>query len=193
MRTPLFSAGTAVLLSLMTLQAHAEAPPIKPGLWEVTPISRSVDGKAMPDMSAQMIEQMKKLPPEVRAKMEEQMKSRGLEMASGSGGQMAVRMCLSKEMLDRQQWQKSEGHCKNTSTSQSGSTWSWKFSCTQPPSEGEGTTVFTSNESYDSDVRITSQHNGKPQVITMKHKAKWLGADCGKLQPLKPVEPPAKP
>lgn len=192
MRTSPLKLTSLILLASTALQAHAESPPIKPGLWEMTTVSREVNGKTMPDMSAQMAENMNKLPPEMRARMEEQMKARGVQMTPGAGGQMAVRMCITKDMLDRNQWQKTEGNCKNTAMSHSGATWSWKFSCTQPPSDGEGSTTFTSSDAYNSDIHINTQHNGQAKTMHMKHQAKWLGSDCGGLQPIKPMEPPSK-
>ena len=182
----LTSIGTLLTLSLAA--AWAEAPPIKPGVWEITTDSRSVNGKVMPDMSSKMAEQMQKMPPEVRAKMEAQMKARGIQMAP-AGGQMGVRMCITKDMLDKNQWQKTDGHCENTGQSHSGSTWTWQFKCTQPPSEGKGSTTFQSSDTYVSEVHMSSQHNGQPVVIDMKHHAKWMGADCGDLKPLNTAVP----
>ncbi|MBI2732337.1 MAG: DUF3617 domain-containing protein [Aquabacterium sp.] len=183
----------AVSLALtvsLNIAAHAaDTPPIKPGLWQVTADSQQLNGKPLPDMSAQLAEQMKRMPPEMRNQMEAQMKARGVQMAPG-GGNMGIRMCLTREMLDENRWQKTEGNCKNTSMTHQGNTWSWKFSCTQPVSEGEGSTTFTDSTSYSSNIRITSQRNGQPQTVTMKHHAKWLGADCGDL---KPMAPPPKP
>jgi len=197
MRTPRASSFTAPRLAvsltlagvLVTSAQAADTPPIKPGLWQVTADSQQLNGKPLPDMSAQLAEQMKRMPPDMRAQMEAQMKAKGVQMAPG-GGNMAIRMCMSKEMLEQNRWQKTEGSCKNTSMNHTGNTWSWKFTCTQPPSEGEGSTTFTDSTSYNSDIRITTQRNGQPQTVTMKHHAKWLGADCGDL---KPLAPPPKP
>jgi hypothetical protein len=179
----------STLLSTVALvSAHAEAPPIKPGVWEIITDSQTVNGKPLPNMSAQMGEQMKKLPPEMRQKMEAQMKARGLQMTP-SDGQMGIRMCITREMLDKNQWQKPDSHCQNTGQSQSGSKWSWKFKCTQPPSEGEGSTTFQGADAYVSEIHMSSQRNGQPVVMDMKHHAKWLGADCGDLKPLSSAAP----
>lgn len=186
---PRLAASMALSTMLLTTAQAADTPPIKPGLWEVTADSQQLNGKALPDMSAQLAEQMKRMPPELRAQMEAQMKAKGVQMAPG-GGNMAIRMCMTKEMLDQNRWQKTEGNCKNTSMNHSGNTWNWTFTCTQPPSEGQGSTTFTNSESYNSDVRVTTQRNGQPQTVAMKHHAKWLGADCGEL---KPVAAPPKP
>jgi len=176
-------AATALLSLLGALPAFAlAAPPIKTGLWEITTDSQQINGKPMPDMSAQLAEQMKRMPPEMRAQMEAQMKARGVQMMPGAGGGMVVRTCITQDMLDQNRWQKTEGQCQNTDMKQSGSTWNWKFSCTQPPSEGEGSTTFQGSEAYTSDMRVSTQHNGQKQTMTMKHRAKWVGASCGDLK-----------
>lgn len=181
---------TAVLIAAAPAVALAvDAPPMKPGLWEVTPDSQTINGKPLPDMSAKLAEQMKRMPPEMRAQMDAQMKARGIQMAPGGNG-MAVRMCITKDMLNQNRWQKMDGRCQNTALKQSGATWSWKFTCTEPASEGEGSTTFQGSEAYTSDMEMRSTRNGQAQTVAMKHHAKWLGADCGGL---KPIEPPSKP
>lgn len=180
--------GTSLLVLAPAAVLAVDMPPMKPGLWEVTPDSQKVNGKPLPDMSAQLAEQMKRMPPEMRAQMESQMKARGIQMAPGGNG-MAVRMCITRDMLSQNRWQKMDGHCQNSALKQSGMTWSWKFTCTEPPSEGEGSTTFQSGEAYTSDMQMRTTRNGQAQTMTMKHRAKWLGADCGGL---KPIEPPTK-
>jgi hypothetical protein len=179
---------SSLLVVLPASALAADLPPMKPGLWEVTPDSQMLNGKPLPDMSAKLAEQMKRMPPEVRAQMDAQMKAHGVQMAPGTNG-MAVRMCITKDMLTQNRWQKMDGRCQNTALKQSGSTWAWKFSCTEPPSEGEGSTAFQGSEAYTSDIEMRSTRNGKAQTVNMKHHAKWLGADCGGL---KPLEPPSK-
>ncbi|MBI5925282.1 MAG: DUF3617 domain-containing protein [Aquabacterium sp.] len=180
--------SSALLIVLPASAMAVDMPPMKPGLWEVTPDSQKVNGKPLPDMSAQLAEQMKRMPPEMRAQMESQMKARGIQMAPGGTG-MAVRMCITRDMLSQNRWQKMDGHCQNTAMKQSGMTWSWKFTCTEPPSEGEGSTTFQSGEAYTSDLQMRSTRNGQAQTMSMKHRGKWLSADCGGL---KPIEPPSK-
>lgn len=174
-------------LSLAT-QALAEAPPIKAGLWEITTENQTVDGKTMPDMSAQMAEQLKKMPPEMRKQMEAHMKAKGVQMTPGQTG---VRLCLTREMLNRDNWQQSQAQsdCRNTEMNRSGNTMKWKFKCTQPPSEGEGETTFQGSDGYVTEMRVQSQRQGQPRLMTMKHRGRWLGADCGDVKPITPPAP----
>lgn len=178
--------GSSLLILAPAAVLAVDMPPMKPGLWEVTPESQKLNGKPLPDMSAQLAEQMKRMPPEMRTQMEAQMKAKGIQMAPGGNG-MAVRMCITRDMLSQNRWQKMDGHCQNTALKQSGMTWSWKFTCTEPPSEGEGSTTFQSGEAYTSDMQMRTTRNGQAQTMTMKHRAKWLGADCGGLKPIEPT------
>lgn len=167
--------------------ALADAPPIKPGLWEITAENQSLNGKPLPDMSAQMAEQLKKMPPDMRKQMEAHMKAKGVQMMPGSG-QPTVRVCLTREMLDQDRWQQRQGDCRNTDLTRSGSTWKWKFKCTQPAGEGEGQTTFQGSDAYVTEMRMQMQRQGQAQQMTMKHRGRWVGADCGDV---KPINPPA--
>lgn len=187
---PTTVAATGLMWALALLSstaARAETPPpIKPGLWEITQDSQQLNGQAMPDVSSQMAQAMKDMPPQMRKQMEAQMKSRGVQMGAGPGGKTSVRTCLTKEMLDQNRWQKNEANCKSDIVSRSGSTWKWKVTC--PEASGDGTTTFSSNEAYSTQMHMTMMQEGRQQTMDMKHQAKWLGADCGTV---KPVTPPA--
>ena len=59
----------------------------------------------------------------------------------------------------------------------------------QPPSESEGEANIASPERYTVKVSTVSKRKGEPRNTQMTMNAKWLGADCGSI---KPVRPPAK-
>jgi hypothetical protein len=185
----LILAMLAAALSSQAMAADAP-PPIKPGLWEMVNEAQQLNGQAMPDYTAQMAQAMKDMPPHMRKQMEAQMKSHGVQMAPGAGGNMAMRMCLTPEMLSQNRWQKSDDNCKSEIVSRSGSTWKWKVTC--PQGKGDGTTTFTSNEAYSTQMHMTMVQDGRPQNMTMKHRAKWLGADCGAVKPVSPPPAPQK-
>ncbi len=191
-RTPALTRNTLIKAALMVLLPASamavDAPPMKPGLWEVTTGSQTVNGQPVPDMAATMAEQMKRMPPELRTQMEARMKARGIQLATGGNG-IGVRMCITKDMLKQNLWQAMDGRCQNTGMKQSGSTWSWKFTCTEPRGDGEGSTTFHNGEAYTNDMKMQTTQNGQKQSITTKQHAKWLGDDCGSL---KPIKQPAK-
>lgn len=181
-RAPLQTLALGLAMTMGTGAALAEVPPIKPGLWEVHSEGQTLNGKPMPDMSARVREQMQRMPPQMREQMAAQMKARGVQLSPDGSG--AVRMCLTKEMLDQQRWQQTERRCQNASLSHSGNVWRWQVKCTQPPSEGEGETTIESPESYVTHMHMKMQHDGHPQDMTMTHRGKWLGANCGDVQPM---------
>jgi hypothetical protein len=166
--------------------AQAATPPMKPGLWEMTVVSREMNGQPMPDMSAMMSKRMDKMPPEMRARIEAQMKAHGVQTGAQPG---SIRSCISQDMIRDHLWQQHEGRCQNTGVSQSGNTWTVNFTCQEPEAKGEVRATFKGSDSYSSDMNITTQHKGQPMTMRMRHDARWLGADCGDLKPQPPATP----
>lgn len=174
----------ALALILLAGPALAQTPPIKPGLWEMKQLHLEVDGKPMPtmdQMAPQMAQQMAQMPPEMRKQMEAQMKAQGL--ALGGGG--AIRTCISAAMLKQNQWgqaQQGQQDCKMDVLERSGSSWRWKVQCRA--GQGEGSTVFSGDAGYTSDMHWRGTAKGQPQSMKTKVQARWLGADCGGMKPL---------
>jgi hypothetical protein len=171
------------LIAACAAVAHAQtAPPIKPGLWQVNN-ERTMDGQKAPDLS----EHMKNMPPEVRARMEANMKQHGVDMSGGMGN---MKICHTRESLDRGDWQGENNNCKTDFSSRSGSSWKWRSTCQEPPSVTDGEASFSSADSYTVKTVTNMTRQGQPHRMEMKIQAKWLGADCGDL---KPVTRPARP
>jgi hypothetical protein len=171
--------GIAVLLAPLAASAQTSTtPPIKPGLWEAVS-QREVDGQKASDPT----DAMKKMPPEARKQFEATMRQKGMDVGAGGG---AVKICLSRETLDQGTWQGRSGGCTTDFTSRTAASWKWRSQCTQPPSTGEGEALFTSPEAYTVKSTMTSTIQGKAQTTRMIVNAKWLGADCGSLPPMKP-------
>lgn len=159
----------------------AAAQNLKPGLWE---ISNKMSGNA--EMSSAMADAQKamaSLPPEQRKMMEEMMAKQGVRMGGGAGGAMAVQVCMSKEMVERNELPAQQGDCKTTSQGRSGNTMKMAFTCTNPPSSGEGQVVFTSPEAYSMKMASTTTVKGKPEKMDMQTSGRWLGGDCGTVKP----------
>ena len=165
--------------------AHAQTPPIKPGLWQVQS-EREIDGKKAPDLN----EHLKSLSPEMRQRMEANMKQRGVDI---SGGDAGMKMCMNRESLDQGKWQGEQTNCKTEFTSRSNSLWKWHATCSQPVSVSDGEATFASTEAYTVKNTSTMTLQGKARVSKMTLNAKWLGADCGDLKPITPSQfkPPA--
>jgi hypothetical protein len=179
---------STVLGSLITLAAvsgvHAiaqaqTAPPIKPGLWQVQ-TEREVDGQRsrMPDMS----EQLKNMPPEQRRQIEAMMKQRGVDMSGGNMNEMKI--CLSKDSVDPDPWQRNQGTCKTDYSSRTATSWKWHTSCREPAAETDGEATFNSSDSYTVKTATTMTVQGQPRTTRMTLNSKWLGADCGDVKPV---------
>lgn len=175
--------------TLVAFACTAGAQALKPGLWEVTHKMNSGNVQ-MDQQLAQMKKQMASMPPAQRKQMEDAMARQGTQMpAAAPGGGMAMKMCLTREMAERNELPAQQGDCKTTHQSRSGNTLKVAFACTNPPSSGEGQYTFTSPEAYTMKMAMATTVEGKPHKMNMEGSGKWLGADCGTV---KPVTPPRK-
>ncbi|ROZ78690.1 DUF3617 domain-containing protein [Ramlibacter sp. WS9] len=174
-----------VAAGMVAFVGTANAQNLKPGLWEITNKMQTAGGQ-MEQQMADMQKQMAAMPPEQRKMMEEMMAQRGMKMGGGAGGGMAIKICLTKEMVEKNELPAQQGDCKTTQQSRTGNSMKMAFACTNPPSSGEGHVVFTSPEAYHSKMVITTAVQGKPEKITSEGNGKWLGADCGTIKPMMP-------
>ena len=168
-------AATAVL----ALALPAGAQTMKPGLWE---INNKASGGQMDQAMAEMQKQMAQMSPEERKQMEAMMGKQGMRMAP-SGGGMAIQMCMTKEMVERNDVPMQDG-CTMTKQQRSGNTMKVAFNCTKPPSSGEGEFTFMGGEAYKSHMVVNTQAKGKPETVQMDGTGKWLAADCGSVKPV---------
>lgn len=172
--------AAAVLAGAGTL---ASAQSMKPGLWEVTNKMQSSSGQMEQGM-AQMQQQMASMPPEQRKMIEDMMKQRGMSMSGSSAGAMTVKVCMTKDMVERKEIPSQRGDCKTTRQQMSGNTMKMAFSCTNPPSTGEGEVTFTNPESYQMKMVVNTTVQGKPERVNMDGSGRWLGANCGDIKPM---------
>jgi hypothetical protein len=169
----------ATALAIFACAAGAQS--LKPGLWEVTHQMKTGSGQ-MEQSMAQMQKEMAGMPPEQRKMMEEMMAKRGGK--SGPGGGMNVKVCMTREMVEKNELPAQQGDCTTTHQSRKGDTMNMAFSCTNPPSTGEGQVIFKSPEAYSMKMVMSSTVNGKPEKMTMDGSGKWLGPDCGNVKPV---------
>lgn len=177
------------LLTLACAAGTALAQDMKPGLWEIqNKMGGGPQADKMQQHMAQMQQQMASMPPEQRKMIEDLMAKQGVQMGAATGGGMSVKVCLTKEMIERREMPANQrGDCKSEVSPRVGNTMKVKFSCSRPASSGEGTYTFLGPEAYKFNMVMTHQEEGKPQTMTMDGAGKWLGADCG---PIKPMQPP---
>jgi Protein of unknown function (DUF3617) len=204
-------------LTLLSASAIVSAQTPQPGLWETSSKITGGSGEAgqkmtqlqeqMANMSpeqrkameqmmspeaqsarmAQMQKQMASMPPEQRKAMELGMAAmQGMRM--NSDGTMAFKMCLTKEMIERNQLTRQEGKCIYSALTSTGNTKKYSFTCTEPASSGEGTFTFQSATAYTGNLKINSVQNGKPQSMVVDNTGKFLSADCGTVKPMPLVQ-----
>lgn len=176
----------AGIVAFGLIAAPAAAQNMKPGLWEINnKMGGSGDtGAKMAAAQAEMQKQMAAMPPEQRKQMEKMMAQQGVGMSPGApGGGMAVRVCITKEMAARNETP-TQGDCKQEQTQKSGNTTKFKFTCSKPPSSGEGEVTMNNPESYTMKMKMTSQEKGKPEQMTMDAQGKFVSSDCGSVKPI---------
>lgn len=161
----------------------ANAENIKPGLWEIT---NQIQGGASDaaNTMARMQKEMASMPPEQRKMMEDMLSKQGMQLSTAPGGGMALKICMTQDMIDRNEVTGQQGDCQHTSSARSGNSMKFSFVCTKPPSSGEGEVTFTSPEAYNTRVSVTSTARGKPEKIDMKTSGRWLSKDCGNVKPM---------
>jgi hypothetical protein len=168
---------------LVTVASAASAQSMKPGLWEITSKMQTGSGQ-MERQMAQAQQQMANMPPEQRKMMEEMMARQGVKMGTAGGGGMTMKVCMTKEMVERNEMPSQQrGDCKTTSQSRSGNTMKMAFACTNPPSTGEGQFTFNGSEGYTMKMAVNTTVQGKPETMNMDATGKWMGADCGDVKP----------
>jgi hypothetical protein len=176
----------AAALAAVVLPVAAQS--LKPGLWEVTNKMQGGSGK-MENAMSQMQKQLASMPPEQRKMIEAQMARSGVKMATGGpAGGMSVRICMTREMTERNEVPAQRGDCKSTTQARTGNTMKMAFACTNPPSSGEGEVTFAGSEAYSNRMTVSTQVDGKPEKMTMEGSGKWLGADCGTIKPIAPLK-----
>jgi hypothetical protein len=180
MRTHMLAASASALLLLASPLAAAQN--LKPGLWEINNKMQSGSGQLEAGM-AEMQKQMAAMPPEQRKMMQDMMAKQGVALGAGGPANIVAKICMTKDMVERNELPAQQGDCKSSSSPRSGNTMKMSFVCTQPPTSGEGTVTFLSPEAYSMKMAMKSTVQGKTETMTMDGGGKWLSSDCGAVKP----------
>ncbi len=173
---------TAALLLAGLAAGAAHAQTMKPGLWEFKQTPQ-LDPARQAQM-AQAQKAMESMPAEQRQMMEKMMASRGVNV-SMAGGAITIKTCVTKEQAERNMAPVNhQGNCTQD-IKRSGNTIQTHFVCTDPASEGDATVTLRGNEGFTNDVTVRHQRQGKTEVTKVSGEGRWLGADCGDVQPMK--------
>jgi hypothetical protein len=184
----MFTPTRLLCSSLLLMSATGVfAQSTKPGLWEIQ--TRMGGNPQMDQARAQMQQQIASMPAAERKMMENMMAQQGLNIGVGKDGGVSVKVCITPEMAARQELPtQTEGDCKTQLGARTGNTMKMSFTCTNPPSSGEGTYTFRGDTGYDMVMRVKTVNEGKPMNATMDGTGRWLSADCGKVRPV-PMAP----
>jgi hypothetical protein len=171
-----FAAGAMLLAS-----AGVSAQASKPGLWEIS--NKVQMGARMEQEMARMQQEMASMPPERRKMMEGMMGKQGMPGGAGGGAATTVRVCMTKEMAERNDFGSAREGCRNSVSPRTGNSMKYSFSCTNPPSSGEGLVTFLSPEEFTSQMTLSTTAQGRTDKVSMEGRGKWLSADCGTVKP----------
>jgi hypothetical protein len=159
--------------------ATGEAVKLKPGLWEISQHMATADPKIQ-SMLAELQKQMSRMDPEQRKMMEQMMAQNGVQVDAIGAGAVVVNVCMTPEMAKTNTLPlKREGNCNQSWSKPVAGKMTFTFSCTNPPSKGEGEVTFTDDSHY----KMNAKASGFGGPMTIEANAKWLGSDCGGLKP----------
>lgn len=160
----------------------AAAQSMRPGLWEISNKMTTSSGQLEKAMAAAQ-QQLASMPAGQRKMMEDMMAKQGLGMNVGAGT-TAIKICMTKEMVERDEVATQQGDCKHTRSPRVGNTMKFSFVCSNPPSRGEGEATFVSPEAYRMKMTLNTTANGKPEEMKMDATGKFLSAECGAIRPI---------
>lgn len=166
--------------TMAVLAFAAGAQNLKPGLWQITHNTGAGSDQAEQGL-AQMQQRMAGMPPQQRKMMQDMMARQGVKMEPAGG--MSVKVCMTREMVEKSELPAQQGDCRTTQQSRSGNTMKIAFSCASPPSSGEGLVTFNGSEAYDMKMAVSTTVDGKPRKTTMDSTGRWLASDCGSVKP----------
>ena len=157
---------------------HAQT--LKPGLWEVSSKMQGGIGSAITAIQ----EQMAKMPPDQRKMMQDMMAKQGTSMGAAGPGSVTSKVCLTKEMIERNEMPGSQGDCTSTTSQRVGNAIKTSFTCAKQGSSGEGQFTFISPEAYTVKMSINGVVQGKSEKTDIEGAGKWLATDCGTVKPI---------
>ena len=164
---------------LMGCASVAHAQTMKPGLWEVSSKMQGGMGSQM----AAMQEQLEKMPPQQRKMMQDMMAKQGTSMGAAGPGSVTRQVCLTREMIERNEMPGTQGDCTSTTSPRVGNSMKSSFTCANQGTSGEGQFTVISPEAYTMKMSINAVVQGKSGKTDIDGSGKWLATDCGTVKP----------
>ncbi len=157
---------------------------MKAGLWEVT--SR-VAGVAETDrLNAQIRQQLATLPPAQREEFEKRLLTPAPGVPATAEGGDKTRFCVTPETARQKSLPLPQRPtCTNSAIELTERTAKGKTVCTEPPMSMEAEFTLVDDSAYTLKMTMTAIVNGAAQDLAINMTGKWLGDDCGNVQPRK--------
>lgn len=160
------------ILSLFSAATEAIAAGVmKPGLWEIT--TKSDGLKTIPNLTAQQ---------------KEQMRQAGIDIEQMSAGSMVSKICISKEMAERDQpplMSTNQTGCVHKNAQRSSTGYSADIVCNGPNMTGSGTVKGTFvGDTFSAVNDFKGSSHGEPVNRHSETTGKYLGSDCGNIKPM---------
>lgn len=166
----------------------------KEAMAKLTPQQR----QQMADMPKQIEKMMAGMSPEQRQKMKAMMGKQGgamdamqsMQMTFNADGSTSMKMCVTKDMIDQRSMtghlSGPQGACTHNTGKMSGGVMKISYTCTQPPSKGEGEVRMTGPNSFTTKMKMVSTDPANKQTMEVESTSTWLGASCGSVKPIDP-------
>ncbi len=174
-----------LVLAAISGAALAQSSGLKPGLWEVTVVRETRDGR---DMSAQMAaarsqmqQAMAHMAPEQRQRMETMMGGQG-----ASGSDAGRRICVSPAMAARDKPMiDPQGSCDPSKLTHSSNKLTFEFNCTVNgmATTGTGETTVAGDTITILVDKTVTDPRGR-HTLHSETRMKYLGQDCQGITPL---------
>ncbi|WP_426106787.1 DUF3617 domain-containing protein [Massilia sp. TSP1-1-2] len=111
-----------------------------------------------------------------------------MQMTTNADGSTSMKMCLTQDMINQQKqtgnFSGQQGACTHSNGKMSGGVMKISYTCTQPPSKGEGELRMTGPNSYTTRMRMVSTDPANKQTMAVEASSVWLGASCGSVKPM---------
>jgi hypothetical protein len=161
----------------------------KPGLWELTMVKQTMDGRDMTEQMAaarmRMQQAMANLPPEQRKQMEAMMARQGGGGPAGDGSTSRL-ICISPAMAARDApILDGRSHCEPAKVTRVGDKATFEFSCAGNgrSMSGKGESTFA-GDTVSTRVDTTMTEAGATHAMHSETRMTFRGADCQGIKPL---------
>ena len=160
-----------LLAGVFFLGNAAAAGKMKAGLWEMSIKSDAM--KAMPQMSPEQMEQMKKM---------------GINVPMMEDGVMKTKVCISKEMAEQDpatMAHQNHSNCAPKNVVQNGNEYSMDLICDGPDLKGVGIVKgnFNGSDTVHSSYDFKGTSHNRPVNHHTETTGKLLSSDCGDVKP----------